>query len=64
MHPYMHEQMMKARQAELCRQAAHARGALRPARPRLRQDVGWLLVHLGLRLAVGSAQRSRTAPTT
>jgi hypothetical protein len=59
MHPYMHEQMMQAHCADLYRQAARGRGTVARAgrrnRPPLRHDVGWLLVHIGLRLALGGA---------
>jgi len=63
MHPYLMEQQIKARNEDLRRELSRARPA--PAwhweRPRLalRHDLGWLLVGLGLRLALGrSAARN------
>jgi len=60
MHPYLHEQMMNARCDELHRQSARRRGTVARAghrsRAPLRRDVGWLLVHVGLRLALGPGQ--------
>lgn len=65
MHPYMHEKMMYAHCDDLHRQAdpgrrAAARGG-RPNRAPLRHDVGWLLVNVGLRLALGPGQHSPAA---
>ena len=60
MHPHLHEQMMNARCDELHRQSTRGRGAVARAghrsRAPLRRDVGWLLVHVGLRLALGPGQ--------
>ena len=57
MHPYLMEQQIKARNENLHRELSRARPATvrRRARPRpsLRHDLGWLLVGLGLRLALG-----------
>jgi hypothetical protein len=68
MHPYMHEQMMKARCDNLHRQAARGRGAATRAggrnRTPLRHNVGWLLVHVGLRLALGPGQHGSAAYRT
>lgn len=65
MHPYLHEQMMKARRDDLRRQSARGRGGMARSGHRsrlpLRHDLGWLLVHIGLRLALGPAQHSRAA---
>jgi hypothetical protein len=65
MHPYLHEQMMTARCDELHRQRTPSRGTVARAghrrRPPLRRDVGWLLVHVGLRLALGPEQHGRAA---
>ena len=65
MHPYMHEKMMQAHCDDLHRQAARGRiaavGAARRNRTPLRHDVGWLLVHVGLRLALGPGQPGQTA---
>ena len=65
MHPSLVELHMKARNEDLRRELSQARPA--PARhwgrPRLalRHDLGWLLVGLGLRLALGrrGARRAR-----
>ncbi len=57
MHPYLLELQMKARNEDLRRELTRSRPA--PAwpwaRPRLdlRHELGWLLVSLGLRLALG-----------
>jgi hypothetical protein len=65
MHPYLHEQMMKAHCTDLHRQAALGRGTVARAgrrnRTPLRHDVGWLLVHVGLRLALGPGQHGQAA---
>jgi hypothetical protein len=65
MHPYMHEQMMQAHCADLYQQAGRGRGTVawagRRNRPPLRYDVGWLLVHVGLRLALGPGQHGQAA---
>jgi hypothetical protein len=59
MHPYLVDLHMKARNEDLRREPSRARPA--PARHRerprlgLRHDLGWLLVGLGLRLALGRA---------
>lgn len=57
MHPYLLEQQIKIRNENLHRELSRPRpeparrGA--GARPPLRHHLGWLLVGLGLRLAVG-----------
>jgi hypothetical protein len=65
MHPYLHEQTMKTHCADLHRQAALERGTVARAgrrnRTPLRHDVGWLLVHVGLRLALGPGQHGQAA---
>lgn len=66
MHPYIHQQMMQAHCDDLRRQSARERRgtvarAGRRNRPPLRHDVGWLLVHVGLRLALGPGQHRQTA---
>jgi hypothetical protein len=65
MHPYMHEQLMRAHSDDVHRHLTRARDGLVPHRPgpwhphrpgprhSLRHDVGWLLVNVGLRLALG-----------
>ena len=59
MHPYLMEQQIKARNEDLHRELSRVRPAVarRRARPRLalRYGLGWLLVSLGLRLALGRA---------
>jgi hypothetical protein len=66
MHPYLLEQQIKARNEDLHRELARprlepVRRRLRP-RPSLRHDLGWMLVSVGLRLAVGrSRPRGSTA---
>jgi hypothetical protein len=57
MHPYLMEQQIKARNENLNRELARPRpervrrGAR--ARPSLRHDLGWMLVRVGLRIALG-----------
>jgi hypothetical protein len=57
MHPYLMEQQIKARNEDLHRELARpgperaARGARR--RLSLRHDLGWMLVGVGLRMALG-----------
>jgi hypothetical protein len=57
MHPYLMEQQIKARNENLHRELArprreHLRRGARP-RPSLRRDLGWMLVGVGLRMALG-----------
>ncbi|MGP7995889.1 MAG: hypothetical protein ACLPKI_00915 [Streptosporangiaceae bacterium] len=56
MHPYIYDQLISARRDDLAqagqREKLHDRP---PARHQMRQNAGWLLVHLGLRLALGRA---------
>jgi hypothetical protein len=57
MHPYLMEQQIKARNENLHRELARprrerARRGTRP-RPPLRHDLGWMLVGVGLRMALG-----------
>jgi hypothetical protein len=62
MHPYEYEQLISARQDDLARAAARAPQPGRPsARRQLQQNAGWLLVHVGLRLALGRQARSAAA---
>jgi hypothetical protein len=66
MHPYLLEQQIKARNENLHRELARPRRepVRRRSRPRpsLRHDLGWMLVGVGLRLAVGRAgPRGRAA---
>jgi hypothetical protein len=66
MHPYLMEQQIKARNENLHRELARprperVRRGTRP-RPSLRHDLGWMLVGLGLRMALGrSGLRGGTA---
>jgi hypothetical protein len=57
MHPYLMEQQIKARNEDLRRELARPRRerVRRGARPRpsLRHDLGWMLVGVGLRMALG-----------
>ncbi len=57
MHPYLMEQQIKARNEDLHRKLARPRAerVRRGARPRpsLRHDLGWILVGVGLRMALG-----------
>jgi hypothetical protein len=55
MHPYLMEQQIKARNENLHRELAHPRPERRGNRPRpsLRHDLGWMLVGVGLRMALG-----------
>jgi hypothetical protein len=57
MHPYLMEQQIKARNENLRRELARPRRerVRRGARPRpsLRHDLGWMLVGVGLRMALG-----------
>ena len=57
MHPYLMEQQIKARNENLRRELARprrqrVRRGTRP-RPSLRHDLGWMLVGVGLRMALG-----------
>ena len=55
MHPYLMEQQIKARNENLHRELARPRaerGGARP-RPSLRHGLGWMLVGVGLRMALG-----------
>jgi hypothetical protein len=56
MHPYMHEQLLRAERDDLGRHVARARPEPAPRRSRvrdpLRRNVGWLLINVGLRLAL------------
>ena len=57
MHPYLMEQQIKARNENLHRELArprreHGRRGARP-RPSLRHDLGWMLVGVGLWMALG-----------
>ncbi len=57
MHPYLMEQQIKARNENLHRELARPRRERVRRRPRsrlsLRHDLGWMLVGVGLRMALG-----------
>ena len=57
MHPYLMEQQIKARNENLHRELARPRrepGRRRPQpRASLRNDLGWMLVGVGLHMALG-----------
>jgi hypothetical protein len=61
MHPYVHQQLIKERQDELARVASRLRLSRAADRHQMRQNAGWLLVHVGLRLALGRDAQSATA---
>jgi hypothetical protein len=61
MHPYVHQQLIKERQDELARAASRAHLSRAADRHQMRQNAGWLLVHVGLRLALGRDAPSATA---
>lgn len=61
MHPYVHQQLINERQDELGRIATRVRHSRTTARHQMRQNAGWLLVHVGLRLALGRDGRSAYA---
>jgi hypothetical protein len=64
MHPYLMEQQIKARNENLHRELARPRRERVRRRPRLslRHDLGWMLVGVGLRMALGqSGPRSAQA---
>ena len=61
MHPYYYQELMNARQDELSRAAARIQVSESSARHQMRQNAGWLLVHVGLRLALGRDGQSATA---
>lgn len=55
MHPYIYQQLIHDRRDELARAAARVQLSQPAARHQrqLRRSAGWLLVHVGLRLALG-----------
>ncbi|HTT54526.1 MAG TPA: hypothetical protein VMH35_24300 [Streptosporangiaceae bacterium] len=54
MHPYTYAPLITERQSDLARAAEREKLHGRPlARHQMRRNAGWLLVHLGLRLALG-----------
>jgi hypothetical protein len=61
MHPYVHQQLINERQDELARIATRVRPSRTTAGHQMRENAGWLLVHVGLRLALGRDGRSAAA---
>jgi hypothetical protein len=61
MHPYNYQQLISDRQDELTRAAARVHISESSTRGQMRQNAGWLLVHVGLKLALGPEARSATA---
>lgn len=61
MHPYVHQQLISERQDELARVATRIRPSRTTARHQMRQNAGWLLVHVGLKLALGRDAQSTAA---
>jgi hypothetical protein len=60
MHPYYYQQLISDRQDELTRAAARVHVSESSTRSQMRRSAGWLLVHVGLRLALGPEARSAT----
>jgi hypothetical protein len=61
MHPYYYQQLISDRQDELTRAAARVHISEPSTRGQMRRNAGWLLVHVGLKLALGPEARSATA---
>jgi hypothetical protein len=61
MHPYYYQQLISDRQDELTRAGARVQLSKSSTRSQMRQNAGWLLVHVGLKLALGPEARSATA---
>jgi hypothetical protein len=61
MHPYDYQQLISDRRDALTRAAARVQLSEPSARRHMRQNAGWLLVHVGLKLALGPEARSATA---
>jgi hypothetical protein len=61
MHPYVYEQLISDRQDELTRAGTRLQLSQPAARHQIRQNAGWLLVHVGLRLALGREAGSAAA---
>jgi hypothetical protein len=53
MHPYNYEQLISDRRDELTRAATRLQLSQPAARHQMRQNAGWLLVNVGLKLALG-----------
>jgi hypothetical protein len=61
MHPYEYQQLITERRDELARASAQLRLSQSTAWHQMRQNAGWLLVHIGLRLALGRPARPGAA---
>jgi len=61
MHPYDYQQLISDRHDQLTRAAARVQLSEPSTRSQMRQNAGWLLVHVGLKLALGPEARSATA---
>ena len=61
MHPYYYEHLISDRQDQLARAATRVQLTQPSARHQIRQNAGWLLVHVGLKLALGPEARSAAA---
>ena len=61
MHPYDYQQLISDRHDELIRAAARVQLSEPSHRGQMRRSAGWLLVHVGLKLALGPEARSATA---
>lgn len=61
MHPYDYQQLISDRRDELSRAATRVQLTEPSPRHQMRQSAGWLLVHVGLRLALGREARSAAA---
>ncbi len=61
MHPYYYQDLISDRRRELTRAAARRQLSQPTARHQMRQNAGWLLVHVGLRLALGREAPSAAA---
>jgi hypothetical protein len=53
MHPYYYDQLISDRQDQLTRAATRLQLSQPAARHQMRQNAGWLLVNVGLKLALG-----------
>jgi hypothetical protein len=61
MHPYYYQRLISDRQDELTRAAARVHISEPSTWGQMRRSAGWLLVHVGLKLALGPEARSATA---
>ena len=61
MHPYDYQQLISDRHDELTRAAARVQLSEPSHRGQMRRSAGWLLVHVGLKLALGPEAASTAA---